>query len=124
MALWCYFIFSFRIATNNTVNKELKKSDKEGLDMEDQEWRIRAECRMVLLSAWERGKKLPVGRIIVIARKEKAREYAEGELKPHLHSSLAPDKRHIFTQRDLGGIFLWPNPETIFLYTENAGQIK
>ncbi len=90
--------------------------------MEDQEYQ---ECRMILLLAWERGKRLPVGRIIVIARQEKARDYAERQLKPYLpKQSVTLENRYMFTQKDLGSIFLWPNPETIFLYIEEVGRIK
>ncbi len=84
------------------------------------------ECRMILVSVSERGKRLPIARIIVIAPQEKARDYAERVLKPYLRNQFdsPAESQYMFIQKDLGGIFWELHPETIFLYTEEVGRIK
>ncbi len=75
------------------------------------------KCQMIMLSVWERGKALPTAKAIVISSdREKARKYAEKELEPYISGQNPSSREYMFTQKDLGGILLWPIPTTVFLY--------
>lgn len=75
-------------------------------------------CQMIMLSVWERGKALPIVKVIVVAVPEKVRQYAEKELKAYVpdQAILSPKDQYMFVQKDLGGIIFWPHPTTVFLY--------